>query len=52
MMNVQENYQKWLKDFANDEETVKEYTSGAAYGYRKYTYVGDCCIKMTGIIGH
>lgn len=35
-----------------DEETVKEYTSGADYGYRKYTYVGDCCIKMTGIIGH
>ena len=26
-MNVQENYEQWLKDFADDQETVRELES-------------------------
>ena len=27
MMTIRENYEKWLKDFADDQETVQELKS-------------------------
>ena len=55
MMNVQENYQKWLKDFANDEETVKELQAiaddPAEIEDRFYTELSFGTAGMRGVIG-
>ena len=54
-MNVQENYQKWLKDFANDEETVKELQAiaddPAEIEDRFYTELSFGTAGMRGVIG-
>lgn len=55
MMNVQENYQRWLKDFANDEETVKELKAiaddPAEIEDRFYTELSFGTAGMRGVIG-
>ncbi len=54
-MNVQENYQKWLKDFANDEETIKELQAivddPAEIEDRFYTELSFGTAGMRGVIG-
>ena len=54
-MNVQENYQKWLKDFAADAETVNELKSiandPAEIEDRFYTELSFGTAGMRGVIG-
>ena len=54
-MNVQDNYQKWLKDFANDEETIKELQAiandPAEIEDRFYTELSFGTAGMRGVIG-
>lgn len=54
-MNVQENYRKWLKDFASDEETVKELQAiandPAEIEDRFYTELSFGTAGMRGVIG-
>lgn len=54
-MNVQENYQKWLRDFACDEDTVKELKAiaddPAEIEDRFYTELSFGTAGMRGVIG-
>lgn len=54
-MNVQDNYQKWLRDFASDEDTVKELKAiaddPAEIEDRFYTELSFGTAGMRGVIG-
>mgnify|MGYP000908084099 FL=1 len=54
-MNVQENYEQWLKDFADDQETVRELESirndAAEIEDRFYTELSFGTAGMRGVLG-
>ena len=54
-MNVQENYEQWLKDFADDQETVRELESIRNYAAeiedRFYTELSFGTAGMRGVLG-
>ena len=55
MMTIRENYEKWLKDFADDQETVQELKSIAndekEIEDRFYTELSFGTAGMRGVLG-
>jgi len=50
MYHLEEGKWRYCGFSDEEEEIVREYTSDPDYAYRKYTYVGDYCIKKSDLI--